>query len=774
MDGGRARSAASEAARRCAQVLDPAAQQAIWSFREAALGLVDGDEDRRQGDLVRRRHRGGAGEAARLHRALHRHRAAPPHHRRRLRARIGRLPARRPVVNLKTADGVAQVRGDRQRGRRPRARVRRRAVRRARRRPGPRRLQREDVRLGALPGVSRRSRSTFDPNGLFNPGRIVDTPPITSHLRFGAGYATPVAGDVLRLLRSRRLRPRGRDVQRRRAVPQEARRHDVPVVHGDARRSAFDARPRQHAAAGDGRTARRREALATRACTKCSISASNAAPARANARLASTWRDSRASSCPATGSATACRSPRRRSAARAAAAAWGSRFAPLSNAIAEQRDRALGGGEDSSASIGGDRCRNGRGRRCGSGSGIRDQGAGIAGTAGALLFADTFTNHADPEIGAGRDRRDERGRHRHARRAERLLRPAADFAGPPVGSAPARRGQRSRPLRRRRTRPRASCSSSRAACRRFAKTRRICCAASCSGARAWSRSHVGAVRGVPRGRVRAGPRRRWRLKPGPAEVLLHPHCHQRSMGLAAPAKALLSRIPSATVDRSRCRLLRHGRIVRLHARSLRRVARDRRAQAAAGGARDGARIGAGRRRHVVPPPGRGFRRRHGGASRRAVAVAAPPNAQVRASGTRKRTPMNLAWISLAALIVAITLSMVTSVNVGVVSLALAWIVGVYLGGMPVAKVIGTFPIDLLHQPGRHHAAVRHGQQQRHARPHRGAGGARLPRQRRRHPDHVLLHRRDAVEHRARQHRDHGDHGADGDGGRPCARRFRRS
>lgn len=57
--------------------------------------------------------------------------------------------------------------------------------------------------------------------------------------------------------------------------------------------------------------------------------------------------------------------------------------------------------------------------------------------------------------------------------------------------------------------------------------------------------------------------------------------------------------------------------------------------------------------------------------------------------------MNLAWISLAALIAAITLSMVTSMNVGVVSLAMAWVVGVYLGGMPVAKVIGTFPIDLL-------------------------------------------------------------------------------
>lgn len=57
--------------------------------------------------------------------------------------------------------------------------------------------------------------------------------------------------------------------------------------------------------------------------------------------------------------------------------------------------------------------------------------------------------------------------------------------------------------------------------------------------------------------------------------------------------------------------------------------------------------------------------------------------------------MDLAWVSLAALIVAITLSMVTSMNVGVVSLAMAWIVGVYLGAMPVAKVIGTFPIDLL-------------------------------------------------------------------------------
>ncbi|MGE0866145.1 MAG: SLC13 family permease, partial [Vicinamibacterales bacterium] len=56
--------------------------------------------------------------------------------------------------------------------------------------------------------------------------------------------------------------------------------------------------------------------------------------------------------------------------------------------------------------------------------------------------------------------------------------------------------------------------------------------------------------------------------------------------------------------------------------------------------------------------------------------------------------MNLAWISLVALVIAVTLSIVTSVNVGVVSLAFAWIVGVYLGGLPLNTVIGTFPIQL--------------------------------------------------------------------------------
>lgn len=38
-----------------------------------------------------------------------------------------------------------------------------------------------------------------------------------------------------------------------------------------------------------------------------------------------------------------------------------------------------------------------------------------------------------------------------------------------------------------------------------------------------------------------------RLKRGPARILLHGHCHQKSLGLVAPAKALLERIPGASV-----------------------------------------------------------------------------------------------------------------------------------------------------------------------------------------------------------------------------------
>ena len=64
-------------------------------------------------------------------------------------------------------------------------------------------------------------------------------------------------------------------------------------------------------------------------------------------------------------------------------------------------------------------------------------------------------------------------------------------------------------------------------------------------------------------------------------------------------------------------------------------------------------------------------------------------------------------------------------------IALAWIVGVYIGGMPVNTVMGGFPTPAVPDAGRRDAAVLAGAVQRHARPARPPRGARLPRQPRR-------------------------------------------
>src|SRR5919106_5112261 len=56
--------------------------------------------------------------------------------------------------------------------------------------------------------------------------------------------------------------------------------------------------------------------------------------------------------------------------------------------------------------------------------------------------------------------------------------------------------------------------------------------------------------------------------------------------------------------------------------------------------------------------------------------------------------MNLAAISVAALVLAVVVSCVSRLNVGVLALALAWIVGVFIGGMPVNSVMAGFPSQL--------------------------------------------------------------------------------
>jgi di/tricarboxylate transporter len=56
--------------------------------------------------------------------------------------------------------------------------------------------------------------------------------------------------------------------------------------------------------------------------------------------------------------------------------------------------------------------------------------------------------------------------------------------------------------------------------------------------------------------------------------------------------------------------------------------------------------------------------------------------------------MSLAWLSLGALFVAIVVSCFTRLNVGVLAVAFAWIVGVYFGGMRLDEVLAGFPIQL--------------------------------------------------------------------------------
>lgn len=56
--------------------------------------------------------------------------------------------------------------------------------------------------------------------------------------------------------------------------------------------------------------------------------------------------------------------------------------------------------------------------------------------------------------------------------------------------------------------------------------------------------------------------------------------------------------------------------------------------------------------------------------------------------------MSLAALSVLALALAVAVSCFTRLNVGLLAVALAWIVGVYIGGMPVNGVMGGFPSQL--------------------------------------------------------------------------------
>jgi len=174
---------------RARQLIEPAAQARVWHVRESSLGLSMGMK--------------GDGKAI----SFVEDTAVPPERLREYISRFQQVVARRgtqagvyahasvgclhvrPVVNLKTAEGLAQfeaiandvadlvlefggaLSGEHGDG----------LVRGA---------FNEKMFGTTLYQAFRQVKRTFDPQGIFNPGRIVDTPPITAHLRFGPGYRT--------------------------------------------------------------------------------------------------------------------------------------------------------------------------------------------------------------------------------------------------------------------------------------------------------------------------------------------------------------------------------------------------------------------------------------------------------------------------------------------------------------------------------------------------------------------------------------------------------
>jgi FAD/FMN-containing dehydrogenase/Fe-S oxidoreductase len=175
---------------RCHRAVEPAAQQAIWNVREAALGLsmaMKGDakslsfvEDtavapEKLRDYIRdflalvQRHETSAGVYA--------------------HASVGCLHVR-PVVDLKTAAGVKTFEaiasdvadlvlkyGGALSGEHGDGLVRSPFMERM---YGP-----------VLYDAFRQIKRTFDPDGIFNPGKIVDAPSLTANLRYGPAYRTP-------------------------------------------------------------------------------------------------------------------------------------------------------------------------------------------------------------------------------------------------------------------------------------------------------------------------------------------------------------------------------------------------------------------------------------------------------------------------------------------------------------------------------------------------------------------------------------------------------
>ena len=525
---------------RFTRALDPATQQRIWSLREAALGLstaMKGDgksisfvEDtavspERLRDYIERflqlmqRHGTSAGIYA--------------------HASVGCLHVR-PVIDLKTADGIARFEaiagevadlvlefGGALSGEHGDGIVR-----------GP---FTQKMFGAALYEAFRDVKRTFDPQGLFNPGKIIDSPPLASNLRYGTAYTTaePVtwfdysahggmgrAVEMCSGVGACRKKLEGTMCPSYRATLEEA--HSTRG-RANVLRLAMTGQL-DEAGLGDASVYDALDlCLECRACkTECPTGVD---VARFKSEfLADYWKRHGLS-------------PRARAFGHVHdAAKWASRFAPLANAVANSAV----GRWAAEKFFGIDQRRR---MPQWTGETFSQQALASptrgASAASAVLFVDTFTEYSEPHIGlAARDVLTASGisvrleRHVCCGRpliSQGLLGPARELAATNAARLhdTAQRGESIVFLE-------PSCLS---AVREDApallrgelqEKARVVAAASMLFEEFLERE------------CQAG-RAALSLRAGPSSVLLHSHCHQRSMGLTAAARALLSRIPETTV-----------------------------------------------------------------------------------------------------------------------------------------------------------------------------------------------------------------------------------
>ncbi len=173
-----------------ARAIEPSDQARIWKLRESALGLSMAMKgDAKSISFVE----DTAVAPEKLRAFIEKFLSIIRHHGTKAgiyaHASVGCLHVR-PVVNMKTSDGVRQFEaianevadlvlefGGALSGEHGDGLVR-----------GP---FMERMFGAELYDAFRTIKQTFDPNGLFNPGKIVDSPPLTSNLRYGSKYQTP-------------------------------------------------------------------------------------------------------------------------------------------------------------------------------------------------------------------------------------------------------------------------------------------------------------------------------------------------------------------------------------------------------------------------------------------------------------------------------------------------------------------------------------------------------------------------------------------------------